>query len=241
MSLSYELTTIIFVLFYLSFLYTFLKLGERQDKDYNIRQGDKIDLNSTSQLNHQTYVHEKLEYTFGTNLLNQTLVDELFQMIRENLDKNINSKFFNQPLSEKGMKENLDWDSERKKLFDEKMPSLSYENFIKIEEHVENHNSCPIYLNEITELKNPKKQLNNTKYLLPILKWGPNNQILGFYESAFMAKYLQAKLVVPPFFFSHTDEYHSRFNSKILEVPASLRVNLNEFDNLASLDHREER
>ena len=44
------------------------------------------------------------------------------------------------------------------------------------------------------------------KYLIPIVKWGPNNQILGFYEAMDLARQLNRTLVFTPMFSHATDK-----------------------------------
>ena len=70
-------------------------------------------------------------------------------------------------------------------------------------------------------------------FLLPILKWGPNNQISGFYESLHVAKALNRKLVLPPFFFHETDRCR---NKKMPQVLGELRVNADSIENMVTLD-----
>jgi len=45
-----------------------------------------------------------------------------------------------------------------------------------------------------------EKNFTNEKILVPLLVWGPNNQIQGFRESIYIANALGRKLVAPPFF-----------------------------------------
>ena len=62
-----------------------------------------------------------------------------------------------------------------------------------------------------------------TKFLLPILKWGPTNQVYGFFESAQLAHILGRVLVVPPMF------QHGSVRGRYLDdinVPVGLRTNL---------------
>ncbi|CBY12055.1 unnamed protein product [Oikopleura dioica] len=45
-----------------------------------------------------------------------------------------------------------------------------------------------------------QKNFTQEKILVPLLVWGPNNQIQGFRESLYIANALGRKLVAPPFF-----------------------------------------
>lgn len=74
---------------------------------------------------------------------------------------------------------------------------------------------------------------SNAKFLLPILKWGPNNQIVGFYEAMHLAKKLGRLLVLPPFFFHESDRLHSR---RKLHPPSELRVNSEGIPNMVTMD-----
>lgn len=71
------------------------------------------------------------------------------------------------------------------------------------------------------------------RLLLPILKWGPNNQVSGFYEAMHLAKALDRTLVVPPFYFHESDKCR---NHKKDHVPAELRLNTDNIANMMTLD-----
>ncbi|CAG5100503.1 Oidioi.mRNA.OKI2018_I69.XSR.g17028.t2.cds [Oikopleura dioica] len=51
----------------------------------------------------------------------------------------------------------------------------------------------------------PEYNLDRSRFLVPILIWGPNNQIRGFIETIFLAIKLNRTLLVPPFF-RHSSE-----------------------------------
>lgn len=51
----------------------------------------------------------------------------------------------------------------------------------------------------------PEYNLDRTRFLVPILIWGPNNQIRGFMETIFLAIKMNRTLLVPPFF-RHSSE-----------------------------------
>merc|ERR1712110_952940 len=57
----------------------------------------------------------------------------------------------------------------------------------------------PDWTKEIT----PKYPQPADRFLLPILSWGPNNQITGLAESMMLARHLNRTLVVPPFYRHH--------------------------------------
>ena len=68
----------------------------------------------------------------------------------------------------------------------------------------------------------------STNFLLPILKFGPSEQVLGLYESLLLATFMNRTLVLPPFYFHGSDNQHSlrkRF------VPPELRINVFELTN----------
>jgi len=90
---------------------------------------------------------------------------------------------------------------------------------------------CP----SIEKLSIKKSQSSNSrqKFLLPILKWGPNNQIRGFYESLRLAIDTNRTLVIPPMF-RHLYDTLSEKN-----VPAYIRLNLeaiNHYHSTVSLE-----
>ena len=53
--------------------------------------------------------------------------------------------------------------------------------------------------------QSPKIQLDPNRILIPILEWGPNNQIRGLMETMLLAIKMNRTLVVPPFFKHHFD------------------------------------
>lgn len=65
--------------------------------------------------------------------------------------------------------------------------------------------------------------------ILTIGKWGPNNQIEGFFESLEMANHIQAKIVLPPFYFHETDTFRG---NTLTHVPGELRINTEAISNL---------
>ena len=94
--------------------------------------------------------------------------------------------------------------------------------------------TCPVSLKESLR-KNNTNITKNTKFLLPVLKWGPTNQILGFYESKKVAQHLNAKLVFAPFYLAKTDENFVQSKlwegkARELTVPAKLRLNIADFN-----------
>ena len=63
-----------------------------------------------------------------------------------------------------------------------------------------------------------------------VFKWGPNNQMMGFYEALSVAKSTGRKLVLPPFFFHEKTQTHSK-----PFVPGELRVNVEAIPELVTL------
>ncbi|CBY15212.1 unnamed protein product [Oikopleura dioica] len=74
------------------------------------------------------------------------------------------------------------------------------------------------------------------KFVVPILIFGPNNQIQGFRESLFIAETLGRKLILPPFFEHYTSE-HSR---GILSADAMLDISLlqNQFEVMLNIESK---
>lgn len=82
------------------------------------------------------------------------------------------------------------------------------------------YGECEHKLPELYEYPNVNKR---TKFLLPILKWGPTNQVYGWFESCQLAHILNRTLVVPPMF------QHGSVRGRYLDdinVPVGLRTNL---------------
>ena len=46
----------------------------------------------------------------------------------------------------------------------------------------------------------PIYEMDREKFLIPILNWGPNNQVTGLYESMILARHLNRTFVMPPFY-----------------------------------------
>lgn len=91
--------------------------------------------------------------------------------------------------------------------------------------------TCP---REIRLLPDGRVPLSDrTKFLLPIVKWGPNNQILGFYEAMHLSNFLGTKLVLPPFYFHESD---FKRNKELESVIGEIRVNAEGIDNLVTLN-----
>ena len=94
--------------------------------------------------------------------------------------------------------------------------------------------TCPISLKDTFNNTNKPSLNKSDRILLPILKWGPTNQVLGFYESKKVAEYLNAKLVYPPFYLAKTDKNFAKekqwLSPKELIVPAKLRINVKDFE-----------
>lgn len=66
---------------------------------------------------------------------------------------------------------------------------------------------------EIPELNLPTTELQNEKFLLPKLKWGPTNQVLGMLEAIQFAQSSNRTLIIPPMFRHFTE--HSNHSSMI--------------------------
>ena len=90
---------------------------------------------------------------------------------------------------------------------------------------------CPADIHLVPNERIPLTK--NTKFLLPIVKWGPNNQILGFYEAMHLSNYLGTKLVLPPFYFHESD---FKRNKELQTVIGEIRVNAEGIDNLVNMN-----
>ena len=53
--------------------------------------------------------------------------------------------------------------------------------------------------------KRPIYETRNDRFLIPLIAWGPNNQLRGFREAAILAVKLNRTLCIPPFFKHHSD------------------------------------
>ena len=78
----------------------------------------------------------------------------------------------------------------------------------KSEHKSSNEKNCPMWEPDWEALKDvqPQVTLDPEKYLIPILTYGPNNQLRGFRETIFLALKLNRTIVPPPFYkHSRTD------------------------------------
>nr|XP_026696581.1 uncharacterized protein LOC100180315 [Ciona intestinalis] len=81
---------------------------------------------------------------------------------------------------------------------------------------------CPLKIyQDVTNIK-PRVSLDPNKFLLPWLLWGPNNQLVGFRESVFLAIKLNRTLVIPHFAPQYND--HGRQGLRV--VSAFNRINV---------------
>ena len=76
-----------------------------------------------------------------------------------------------------------------------------------------------------------QKLPESTKFLIPVLKWGPNNQMMGFFEALSVAKSANRRLVLPPFYFHEKTQKHTKPS-----VPGELRVNIDAIPELVTLE-----
>lgn len=53
--------------------------------------------------------------------------------------------------------------------------------------------------------RQPRVNSQGRKFLLPVLHFGPNNQLMGFRESIFVTMYLNRTIVIPTFLKHRTD------------------------------------
>ena len=61
-------------------------------------------------------------------------------------------------------------------------------------------NFCPSWDVDFSRKLKPLIDLDRTKFLTPVLTYGPNNQLRGFRETVWLAIKLNRSIVVPPFF-----------------------------------------
>jgi len=73
--------------------------------------------------------------------------------------------------------------------------------------------------------KKPKYQTRKDKFLIPLIAWGPNNQLRGFREAAILAVKLNRTLCIPPFFKHHSDSTSTSKGGND-GLPAEVRVDL---------------
>lgn len=59
--------------------------------------------------------------------------------------------------------------------------------------------------NSVNDYRRPDVTLSGRKFLLPLLHFGPNNQLMGLRESVFVAMYLNRTIVIPMFLKHRTD------------------------------------
>ena len=75
---------------------------------------------------------------------------------------------------------------------------------------------------------------SSSKFLLPIVKWGPNNQLIGFFESIQLSSFLDRKIVAP-YWNKHQSDNQSHLDKKV-SVPSQIRINEMHIPNLVTLD-----
>ena len=76
--------------------------------------------------------------------------------------------------------------------------------------------------------QSPKIQLDPNRILIPILEWGPNNQIRGLMETMLLAIKMNRTLVVPPFFKHHFDltlQIHGAHGTERDALEPEIRIN----------------
>ena len=69
----------------------------------------------------------------------------------------------------------------------------------------------------------------NRNILIPILVWGPNNQLQGFRESVYIAKSLNRSIAAPLFFPNWNQQ------SSLPRIEASMRLNIQSLTEIASV------
>ena len=89
---------------------------------------------------------------------------------------------------------------------------------------------CELRIPENTKTAQTQKTLpnNSTEFLVPLLKWGPTNQVYGFFESAQLAFILNRTLVIPPMYQHHTIRNSGNSRIENLNIPIGIRVNIEE-------------
>ena len=68
-----------------------------------------------------------------------------------------------------------------------------YQNFSRLHEKLKNSQTFS------------RKYQNESKYILPVLLWGPSNQLLGLQESILLAKLLNRTLILPKLYRHYLD------------------------------------
>lgn len=73
--------------------------------------------------------------------------------------------------------------------------------------------------------KSPIYTTRKDRFLIPLIAWGPNNQLRGFREAAILAVKLNRTLCIPPFFKHHSDSTSSSKGGND-GLPAEVRIDL---------------
>merc|ERR1712050_260760 len=79
--------------------------------------------------------------------------------------------------------------------------------------------------------KKPIYETRRDKFLIPLIAWGPNNQLRGFREAAILAIKLNRTLCIPPFYKHHSDptargDAATVANGETDDLPAEVRLDL---------------
>jgi len=78
----------------------------------------------------------------------------------------------------------------------------------------------------------PKYHTDPDKFLIPVLAWGPNNQMRGFREALILARKMNRTICLPPFFKHHSDKSTQGGN---VFIPPELRVDLSTLRSLTTV------
>jgi hypothetical protein len=87
--------------------------------------------------------------------------------------------------------------------------------------------------NPAVGVSKPIYETRPDKFLIPLIAWGPNNQLRGFREAAILAVKLNRTLCIPPFFKHHSDLTLQTKNG-ISYLPAEVRLDLESVRHLVS-------
>lgn len=114
-----------------------------------------------------------------------------------------------------------------------------------MEEHVEEHMKEDDLVMEKCNIQNPSSgkrpiyETRNDRFLIPLIAWGPNNQLRGFREAAILAVKLNRTLCIPPFFKHHSDSTSAAKGGND-GLPAEVRIDLEGVRGLVSTCETEE-
>ena len=140
--------------------------------------------------------------------------------------KNIQSKFDKMDHPNPNQSNDSSKSEIEKEKIEEKLEELNLDVDVDVDDL-----SCNFKAKESKTQIEPIYATRPNKLLLPVLNWGPNNQLRGFRESAILAIQLNRTLCIPPFFRHHSV---SSKDDLVEAIEPDYRINVEKVKHLIS-------